>query len=312
MKVFIRALAFGIASYVPWLRRRNEKGTRGTISARYCYSVWLRHLVMAHENGLNNAPNVVAELGPGDSLGIGLSALLSGSEQCFAFDIVEHTDVEKNLEVFDELVRLFEARHPIPDDDEFPRVRPKLADYGFPSHILDEARLALALHENRLDRIRDSILNMKSSGSMIEYKTPWYEEGVLQTSSVDMIFSQAVLEHVDALESAYGTMYAWLKPAGYMSHTIDFKCHATADQWNGHWRYPDWQWRLIRGNRPYIINREPHSTHTKFLKEKEFRIVFDQKVHTKSQIAKHRLAKKFRSMSDEDLDTSGAFIQATK
>lgn len=312
MKVFIRALAFGIASYVPWLRRRKEKGTRGTISAKYCYAVWLRHLVIAHENGLNTSPKVVAELGPGDSLGIGLSALLSGCEKCFAFDIIEHTNIEKNLEVFDELVQLFKIRHPIPGDNELPRVRPKLTDYRFPSHILDEARLAFALDEERLGQIRHSIVNMKSSDSMIEYKTPWYEETVLQAFSVDMIFSQAVLEHVDALESAYETMYAWLKPAGYMSHTIDFKCHGTADQWNGHWRYPDWLWRLIRGNRAYILNREPHSTHVRLLEEKGFKVVFDQKVNTKSEIAKYQLADRFRSMSDVDLEISGAFIQATK
>jgi predicted SAM-dependent methyltransferase len=312
MKVFIRALAFGIASYIPWIAKLKEKGTRGTVSARYCYSVWLRHLVIAHKNGLNTFPHVVAELGPGDSLGMSLSALISGCEKCFAFDIVEHTNIEKNLEVFDELVQLFRSRADIPGDDEFPRVRPKLTDYSFPTNILNDARLTQVLNQDRLDRIRDSIINMKASGSMIEYKAPWYESEVLQKASVDMIFSQAVLEHVDELDTAYKTMHAWLKLDGYMSHTIDFKCHGTAAQWNGHWRYSDWLWRLIRGNRAYILNREPYSTHSMLLKKNDFSIVFEQKVTSKSNFSRDQLARKFRTISNSDLQTSGVFIQAVK
>ena len=51
-----------------------HQNTGGTDSVRYCYSVWLRHLVLAYENGYKKIPERVAELGPGDSLGIGLSA----------------------------------------------------------------------------------------------------------------------------------------------------------------------------------------------------------------------------------------------
>jgi hypothetical protein len=46
---------------------RDACGSQGT-EGRYCYSVWLRHLVSAAANGLNCSPKAVAELGPGDSL----------------------------------------------------------------------------------------------------------------------------------------------------------------------------------------------------------------------------------------------------
>jgi len=69
----IRTLLGGIASYIPELYALFSRGTGGTISARYCYGVWLRHLVMAHENGLSIQPDTIIELGPGDSLGIGLA-----------------------------------------------------------------------------------------------------------------------------------------------------------------------------------------------------------------------------------------------
>jgi hypothetical protein len=91
-----------------------------TLSARYCYSVWLRHLVLANENGITGVPEKIAELGPGDSLGVGISALISGTNQYVAFDIVQYQPTEVNLKIFDELVELFKNRTDIPGESEFP------------------------------------------------------------------------------------------------------------------------------------------------------------------------------------------------
>ena len=77
----------GLATFIPglsWVMAKLRK-TGGTDSARYCYSVWLRHLAMAHTNGLPTSPKIVAELGPGDSIGMGLAALIAGTEKYFAF-----------------------------------------------------------------------------------------------------------------------------------------------------------------------------------------------------------------------------------
>lgn len=308
----LRPLLYGIATFVPGVNQLRAKGTGGTDSARYCYSVWLRHLVTAKKNGFNPHPEVVAELGPGDSLGIGLAALLSGSDRYFAFDVVEHANIERNLSVLDELVTLFRDKAPIPGNDEWPNVKPRLDDYRFPSDVLDESRLRHALEESRVERIRNSVRNVRQEGSIIEYKVPWYKADVLEADAVDMIYSQAVLEHVDDLESTYKAMYSWLKPAGYMSHAIDFKCHGTADEWNGHWAYSDPVWKLIRGKRPYLLNREPHSTHVALIEKEGFRIVCDKKTTSESKYTAQQLAGRYRSLSREDLVTSGTFIQAIK
>ncbi len=78
----IRPILGGIKSYIPWLSSvkwlSSSRGTGGTISARYCYSVWLRHLCVARDYGLPTQPSVIAELGPGDSIGSGLAGLLTG------------------------------------------------------------------------------------------------------------------------------------------------------------------------------------------------------------------------------------------
>lgn len=308
----LRHIIFGIATYVPGVSHLRSKGTGGTDSARYCYSIWLRHLVMAKNNGLNPYPKIIAELGPGDSLGIGLAALISGCDKYFAFDVVEHADTERNLKIFEEIVTLFKNKEAIPGPNEFPKVKPYLNSYDFPADILDENRLQNSLEKSRIQKIRDSIANPQRNDSHIQYKVPWYDANVLEEGSVDMIYSQAVLEHVDDLRNTYKSMYLWLKQTGYMSHQIDFKCHGYADQWNGHWTYSNLLWKLIKGKRPYLLNREPHSTHITIMKEEGYKIVCDIEIKSESSHTRDDLASRFKYITDDDLTTSGAFIQAVK
>lgn len=305
-------ILYGIATFIPGVNELLAVGSGGTGSARYCYSVWLRHLVMAHKNNLNTNPKVIAELGPGDSLGIGLAALISGSEKYFAFDVVEHANLKNNLDVFDELVSLFKNRTAIPDQGEFKNVKPVLENYDFPSDILTSERLEFALDESRLQEIRQNLINLNGNKSMIQYKAPWFDDGKVEYDSVDMIFSQAVLEHIDDLEGTYSSMEKWLKHKGFMSHQIDFKCHGTSNQWNGHWAHSDFMWKLIRGNRPYSLNRQPHSVHIDLINKRKFRLVCDDKVTLESKLNINQLAPRFRTLTKSDLTTSGSFVQAVK
>jgi hypothetical protein len=265
---------------------------------------------MCRDHGISALPRVVAELGPGDSLGVGLAALISGADQYYAFDVVKHANNPRNLEVFDELVTLFRQRAAIPDGSEFPGVHPTLSAYDFPVDILPEEHLDRALAEERIERIRMSVMNMDAPDSPIKYIVPWNDSAVLEKESVDMIFSQAVLEHVDLLEATYRTMRAWLKPAGFISHEIDFKCHGTADEWNGHWAYSDFEWKLMRGRRPWFLNRQPFSVHLGMLKKTGFKVVCDDPNRSDSGIDRKSLARSLRNTTDDDLVTSTAFIVA--
>src|SRR5215467_13821096 len=71
----------GALTYVPALNawRIRRASTGGSNSARYCYSVWFRHLINLDSCGFKIKGARVAELGPGDSIGVGLAALLSGA-----------------------------------------------------------------------------------------------------------------------------------------------------------------------------------------------------------------------------------------
>lgn len=286
-------------------------GTGGTVSAEYCYSVYLRHMVIADQYGFATEMRTIIELGPGDSIGIGLMALLTGAEQYYAVDAVRHASSAMNLQVFDELVKLLTAQAPIPSDGEFAEIFPELNDYSFPSKIISEQRLSQALMPERLNRIRNALAGNLTSGP-IRYLAPMGQMNEIMGNSVDLIISQAVMEHVDQLDETYNECFRCLKPGGLMSHQIDFRCHDTAPEWNGHWKYTDFIWCLMRGGRPWFINRHPCSMHIRFVNLAGFNIHTKIKQLGSFGIARNKLARRFQALSDNDLITAGALILATK
>ncbi|HEY4184417.1 MAG TPA: methyltransferase domain-containing protein [Polyangia bacterium] len=308
----VTQVLYGLATFIPGVAPIFGRGGGDTKSARYCYSVWMRHLVTAFENDLWKSPQTIAELGPGDSLGVGLAALVSGVETYRAFDVVEHANVTRNLAVLEELVSLYRSRADIPGEAEFPEVRPNLKSYAFPRHILTDALLAEALVDARLARIRHAVQHQNAPGAMVDYRTRWFDEASIERDSIDLVLSQAVLEHVDQLAGAYRAMGLWLKPGGLLSHEVDFRCHNTAHEWNGHWQYSDRTWRVIRGKRSYLLNREPYSRHLQLLAENGFDLVGGSKDQRTSRLTKADLAPRFRQIAADDLTTSTAHLQAVK
>jgi hypothetical protein len=267
---------------------------------------------MAGESGLNTNPRVVAELGPGDSLGVGIAALLSGADHYNAIDVVQHASVERNLSVLDELVALFGKREDIPDEEEFPLVEPPLQSYKFPSHILTADRLGNALRSDRLERLRASLIDCSAGESLIKYRAPWFRTDVIKERSIDLIFSQAVLEHIDRLQEMYHAMKLWLAPDGYLSHAVDLKSHGSASEWNGHWAYSEFAWTVVRGKEAWFINREPKSTHLRLLENEGFCIVCERTMRGRNTLSRRQLAKRFRGLEDDDLTAAGLFFQATQ
>lgn len=289
--------------------------TGGTNSARYSYSVWLRHLVMANKNGLPTQLNSVAELGPGDSIGSGLTALLTGTNTYYALDVKRYSNIDRNNQIFEELIKMIRDREDIPNESEFPSLKPSLDSYKFPSLILTDDRIQRALSTERIKSIRNAILNINegiSSNIHVSYIVPWDDFAAIKKESMDMIFSQAVMEHVSDLDFTYDAFDHWVKPGGFISHQIDFKCHGTAIKWNGHWTYSDFQWNLIKGKRSWLINRQPYSKHNRLMKKYGFDAVCEIKIKDSSGFARKKLATNFKHLTDDDLITSGIFYQAVK
>ena len=311
----LRHMAKGVATIVPPLEalRRARSHTGGTVSARYCYGVWLRHLVRAHDAGLDTDPASVGELGPGDSLGLGLAALLSGCRTYVSLDVVRYANVEGNLGVLDELVELFEARAPIPDHEELPGVWPRLDSYDFPLHVLDDDRLAAAITADRVGRIRSAVEG--SDEELVRYIVPWQDEDVLADESLDAVVSQAVLEHVDDVPFTNRAVYRWLKPGGWASHTVDCRSHGWADSWSGHWSYSDVEWKLVRGARPWILNRYSCSRHVGAATAAGFEVASElpRRVASDDAMPRHRITPRLRPFfTNEDLRCDLLFLQLRK
>jgi len=290
-------------------RSTYSRYTGGTDSARYCYSVFLRHVAKIHSVTGSVPLGRIAELGPGDSLGIGLAALIAGAERYYAFDVAPFSDRARNLRIFDELVGLFRQRADIPGRTEIPEIEPGIPSEKFPSHILDEGRLAKALDPVRIEALRRDLSGSESGAdSSVSYVAPWFDRATIQEATLDWIFSQAVMEHVDDLVTTYNISYRWLKPGGLMSHQIDFRSHGTAATWDGHRTYGDAAWWMVRGARPYLINREPLSAHLGIPREQGFALVEQSSVPGGPAVARTKLAPRFRIWSEEDISTAGAFV----
>ncbi|MGZ5116122.1 MAG: hypothetical protein ACXWIH_08440 [Burkholderiales bacterium] len=313
--MYLRPLAIGASTFIPGMRRLlTKKGTGSTSSATYCYEVWLKHLVLLWAHGMRAIPKTMAELGPGDSLGVGLAAMLCGVDHYFALDVVDYSNPRSNLAVFDALIELLRNRTPRaskgwPDYDQY------LDNTLFPGHILTDRVLEQALEPSRIKRIRAVLQEpaRTSDAITIKYRAPWLDDDVIDKGSVDVILSHAVLQSVLDLDRTYAALYAWLKPGGSMSHQIDFTSFRTSRHWNGHWAYSDAVWKLIVGKRPYLINREPHSTHIDLLKKHGFELVCDlQNYSGERGIPRAQLSPRWNHIGEDDFACAGAFIQARK
>jgi hypothetical protein len=224
-------------------------------------------------------------------------------------DVGRDSQREGNLRVFDELAELFRRRTDIPGTDEFPEVKPRLGDHCFPAHILDDAHMRAALDPDRLARLHRTVEeDAFGAGSPIVYAAPWYDTSLVPAGSIDWIFSQAVLEHVDDVPLVYRTCRAWIVPGGLMSHQIDFRSHGTAPTWDGHRGYSDFTWRLVRGSRSHLINRAPLSAHLALARESGFELLETDMVETPPTLARSALAPRFSDLTEQDRGASGAFV----
>lgn len=301
----------GVAALLP-----NRPGHTG--SGAYCYNVWMKHMTLLHAHGLPAVPDTVAELGPGESLGVGLAALLSGANHYVGLDVSPNINTTENLRILDELTALFAQRAPRPEKG-WPDFDEHLDAGLFPGHILTAELLSRTLHPARIERIRKALMGKPDSAKpdsdtaiTIEYRAPWSDPAVIAPDSVDLIMSHSVLEHVVDLPDTYAALYAWLKPGGWMSHQIDFKSHGLSKAWNGYRAYSTLTWKLMMGKRLFMINQAPRSVHQQLLRAAGFRVVSELEYHRDDGIQRAQLAQRWSDISDEDLSCSGLFVVARK
>jgi hypothetical protein len=310
-KIVPRALwnvARGLQTYVPGTNRHWRR-TRGTSSAEYCYEVFLKHLLLCREAGMPGVPRSTAEIGPGDSIGVGLAAVILGSARYHALDVVPYSLGDHDRRVLRELLGFLRERRGTPSCG-WPSYDHLLDGRRFPSAVLDDRLLEASLAPERLAAI-EAALRGEPGEISIRYHCPWTSSDVIEPLSVDWIFSQSVLEHVDDLEGAYASMHRWLKPGGFLSHQVDLRSHELYPEWNGHWGVPAWQWRLVRGRRAYLINRLPYSAHARLVR-RFFAVRTELLLAREDGLPEARLRPPFDALTPEERRTAGYFVVAVK
>lgn len=304
-----RQMARGLQSFLPGARRA-WTGTGGTDSAPYCYEVFFKHLTLCFEAGMTSIPRSVAEIGPGDSIGIGVAALLAGSDSYAGLDVVPYQVSARNLAIYQALAASFQERKPNPSWG-WPNYDHLLDRKFFPSRILTDEGLEKSLSPARLRKIESALRGDAGDPIRVAYHCPWTSASAIEPNSIDWIFSQSVMEHVDDIEEAYTAMHRWLRPGGFMSHQIDLTSHELFPEWNGHWGVPPWQWRIIRGRRVYLINRMPWSAHSRSLRER-FDVRAELRLEKGGGLSGDRHRAPFDALDERERRTAGYFVVAVK
>jgi len=296
----------GLLTWVPGVNawRMVRGSTGGTNSSCYCYAVWLRHLVMLHRYGFRIKGARIGELGPGDSIGTGLAALLSGASRYVGLDAVPYSAKTDHDLILKELVEMYLRKEPIPNACAFPQLRPMLTSYEFPNEILD----LIMNFDEKVKLIQRELRKAIMKGGFVNYVAPWNSASNLELTDLDLVFSQAVLQYVDELEQIYSAMFTWLKPGGYASHRIGFSETHLSPYWNGHWAYSDFHWQMVRGRHEGFLNRAPLSTHLNFAKKAGFQIVFVEGDFDDEGLNAKDLSPRYQSLSEEDRRTRGVML----
>ncbi len=309
----LRLLLGGMKSYLP-VQLSKYKGTGGTTTGSYCYSVWLRHMGIIGRHVPGFQPKNMVELGPGDSIGLGLAALLTGTDRYIGLDVLEHASRETNLKILDELVALLSKKADAADEKSFPRLYPRLKDYSYPHGVFNDATVSERLKPAYVEALRAE-LQGTLKGPKINYVCPYGSDSVAP-GSADLVISQVTLQDMDHtrarddLTRNLEVMARWLKAGGVMSHQIDFSCPGGA-VWNHHWAFSDLEWTIIRGKRPYYVNRAPLSEYHRLFNSLGFDIVGVEPV-TRAGLTRGQVAQRFKDLPDDDFQTAAALFVAVK
>jgi hypothetical protein len=270
-------------------------------------------MLLVDEITRRGVPPVVAELGPGDSIGTGIAALLSGASRYIGVDARRFVDPAASAEIARELVELFRSRHPFPMTG-CSEIRHLLDDRSFPSALLDQSRQTEILSEERVSKIlfeTDKVLS-GSDSPMIAYRAPLDDPSVVEDNSLDLVISQSVLEHVVDLRRTLGNVFRWLKPGALTSHQFDLTSHSIVSPWDGHREFSDRWSKLVVGKRPFMINRLSYSAIVATFEECGFLILRAERSLTPPSIPRSSLSGEWRDASDDDLGTSSGYVIAQK
>lgn len=194
-----------------------------------------------------------------------------------------------------------------------------LIDAGsYASRDIDNYRpLFEKLSSMRLPRDAAQLMHCRSITDMLSITHCAYREDGLtglkavRSASLDMIFSQAVLEHVPRGEfgATLRHLKRILKPGGVGSHVVDFKDHLGASLHNLRFSDKLWERAWFARRSGFYTNRLRYSEVVAAFESAGFSVeTVARRMWESIPLPRSRFARQFRSLSDDDLLVQGATL----
>jgi SAM-dependent methyltransferase len=219
---------------------------------------------------------VCLELGPGDSFASAIMARAIGAKSIYLVDVGNFA--EPDVSIYNEMVRDLGKRGYA------------VADLEGISNASD------LLMRTNATYLTEGLASLRS----------------IPTASVDIIWSQAVLEHVRVHEvpEVLGEMRRILTPSGTMSHRIDYKDHLGGSLNN--LRFPErlWETEFMAGS-GFYTNRIRNSEFMQLIEDAGFELTEAQPARWQClPLPRGKMAEPYRSLADEDLLTKSLDVVA--
>ena len=159
---------------------------------------------------------------------------------------------------------------------------------------LSEPKIRKRLPSNKKDYFEKFSKNLRIIDDSIE------DIKSMPDSSVDIIISTSLLEHVYDLEKAFNEMKRVLKKDGQMFHSIDLRDHFFFDYPLHFLRYSPWWWKNFYTKPGTFTNRHRLPYYLDLIKKNGFEILYKYTEYTKQETKKIGLHETFRKYSPEE------------
>lgn len=246
----------------------------------YALKVFIGHLTRA---GLldkeKNSNKTVMELGPGESLFTALLAKSHGFERSLLVDVGDFT---------------------LPDIETYKSLAYWLTKEGLPCPSIDNC---------------DSVASMLTvlNSQYLTHGLSSLKE--LPDDSVDLVFSQAVLEHVRKHQfvETFKELWRIMKLEGVSTHVVDFKDHLEQSLNNLRFRDRTWEADWFAPSSGFYTNRIRLSEMVKLIENQGFKVEVVEKTEWKVvPLPRSKLDTQFRALNEEELKVSGATLRLFK
>ena len=269
-------IAKNMIAGVPLLRHYKERVSRKRLKSLediYRPIRLFKYLISRSQGRLDITDKVVLEVGPGDSMGMGLLFLAHGAKKVYLVDRFKHI-------FWDDYDAIY-----------YRNFLSEISNQDVPNRSV--VKEALRIKNGKI------ILNP----DLLEYRLGDAAKIPLEDSSVDFLFSNAVVEHVRHAELAVQEFARVTKDSGFNVHEVDLRDHFFSKEPLRLLSYSDWLWDFMTCNRPGYSNRLRCSDYCKIFKSNKFIIerLFHTRTIEQTQVVSLKLSSKFKEYPLEEL-----------